>query len=115
MYIKDIFKNNEFQITKIKYEHNSPSKDFIIKLKGKEYEIKYSLLKRLLQDFDINLDLEIACNKYPIEKLDNRPLYKKAIDIQMGKNIYLQKQKHYISINYNFLKRELEDLYEKSK
>lgn len=114
MQIKDIFNEKQFKIVRIKYEYNSPNKDIIVRINSKEYEVKYFILKKFLNTLNINLDRELLTNHISTEKLDNRPLYKKALDVQLGRKVNFNNQKHYISIGYDFLERTLGDLYEKN-
>ena len=113
MQIKDIFTDNQFRIIKIKYEYNSPIKDIIVRINSKEYEVKYSTLERFLSSMGISLNEELSKYYIPIERLDNRPFYKKVIDSQLGKRVDFNNTKHYVTIDFNFLEKTLGVLYEK--
>ena len=112
MRINEVFDEDRFYIEKIKYEHNSPSKDIIIRIDGYQYEVRFSVLDRVLRLYDISLKAELHSNHYPIERLDNRPLYKKVMEAQMygriPNNLDLR-TRHYTTIEYNRLCHFLEN------
>jgi hypothetical protein len=112
MKIKEIFDEDRFYIEKIKYENNSPQRDIIIRVDGYQYEVCFANLERILRKYDISLESELRLHHYPIERLDNRPLYRKVMDAQMRRHLPTNidsRTKHYTTIDYNRLSRFLED------
>ena len=112
MKISEVFDEYRFHIEKIKYEHNSPSRDIIIRINGYQYEIRFSNLERVLRKYDISLEEELRSKRYPIERLDNRPLHKKVMESQMRGRLYTGfdfKTKRYTTIDSYRLEKFLED------
>ena len=112
MRINEVFDENRFYIEKIKYEYNSTSRDIIIRIDGYQYETQFSNLERVLRKYDISLEAELRSNRYPIERLDNRPLYKKIMEAQMRGRIPTgidSRTKHYTTMDYYRLERFIED------
>ena len=106
-YIENIFETKDFRIEKVVLENNSPSRKFLIFVKGYRYFINYNNLFRFLKEFDIDLETELRRLRIPTERIDTRPLWKKAMDVQMGKNIDLRNPSNYPFRDENYLRRTL--------
>lgn len=107
MYIEEVFERNDFYIEKIVLENNSPQRKFLIRVRGYRYFIRYENLFRFLKSIDIDLESELRRLRIPTERIDTRPLYRKAMDIQMGKNVDLKNPTNYPLRDEIFLKRTL--------
>lgn len=107
MKIEEVFDSRNFRIEKIVLENNSPSRKFLIFVNGYRYFIRYENLFRFLKNEDINLEEEIRRLRIPTERIDTRPLYQKAMDVQMGKRVDFKKPATYPFRDEMFLKRTL--------
>lgn len=105
MKINEIFEEQDFKILKVIYKNNSPIRDVIVKVNGYEYEISYENLRRFLLKFDICIETELKyCN---VERIDTRPLFRKAMDFDMGRKVDFKRPKNYRTIDSCFLENNL--------
>lgn len=109
MYIEEVFQRKDFYIEKIILENNLPNRKFLIFVKGYRFFINYNNLFRFLKDFDINLESELKRLRIPTERIDTRPFYKKAMDIQMGKQVDFKRPLNYPFRDEIYLKRTLNE------
>ena len=107
-FVEDVF-NKNFYIEKLKYEYNSPRPDIIVRINGHQYEISFYALSTFFRKFDINLESQIMRGNYRKEYVDNRPIWKKDLDLRMGKNVDFS-TKHYTTISINFLEVHLKEI-----
>ena len=107
MHIDEVFERNDFYIEKIILENSSPQRKFLIRVRGYRYFIRYENLFRFLKNENIDLESELIRLRIPIERIDTRPLYKKAMDAQMGKRVDFKNPATYPLRDESFLRRTL--------
>ena len=76
-------------------------------VKGYRFFINYDNLFRFLKGLNINLESELRRLRIPTERIDTRPLWKKSMDIQMGKKVDLRNPSNYPFRDENYLRRIL--------
>ena len=83
--IRETFPRNRFWLEKRKREIGSATDHVVFRLDGYCYSMDLSRFKSMMEKFDIDVTGEIAL--LPVETVDRRPLWKKDIDMRMGRAV----------------------------
>lgn len=98
--IKDIFSPDAFCIEKLVSDHNCSRRDFLVRVNNYEYLMTRSEMDRLCHTYRVNINEELTDPHYPRVISDNRPLWKKDMDMRMGKFVNFEhKPLNYPSIS----------------
>lgn len=83
--IKEIFPRNRFWLEKREREIGSTADQVVFRLDGYRYSMDLFRFKSVMEKFDIDVTEEIAL--LPVETVDRRPLWKKDMDMRMGRTV----------------------------
>ena len=112
MQIADIFGR-----TRIRLDHvmiKQPAEETVVfRLNGFAHEMDVRSLTHILREYDIDLKRELT--RLPHKEYDNRPIWKKAMDAQMGKAVDFHRAPCYPPIHPDRLKAELRNMYINAK
>lgn len=83
--IKETFPRNRFWLEKREREIGSTADQVVFRLDGYRYSMDLFRFKSLMKKFDIDAAKEIML--LPVETVDRRPLWKKDMDMRMGRTV----------------------------
>ncbi len=107
MQIADVFDRTHFRLDHVMVKR--PAKETVVfRLNGYTHEIDMCSLENILREYDIDLKRELA--KIPRKEYDNRPMWKKAMDVQMGKAVDFHRAPCYPPAHPDRLKAELRNM-----
>lgn len=83
--IRETFPRNRFWLEKREREIGSTTDQVVFRLDGYCYSMDLFRFKSMMEKFDIDVTGEIAL--LPVKTVDRRPLWKKDIDMRMGRAV----------------------------
>lgn len=83
--IRKTFPRNRFWLEKREREIGSTADQVVFRLDGYCYSMDLFRFKSVMEKFDIDVTEEIAL--LPVEAVDRRPLWKKDMDMRMGRTV----------------------------
>lgn len=83
--IRETFPRNRFWLEKIEKEIGSTADQVVFWLDGYCYSMDLFRFKSVMEKLDIDATEEIAL--LPVETVDRRPLWKKDMDMRMGRAV----------------------------
>ena len=83
--IRETFPSNRFWLEKREREIGSTTDQVVFRLDGCRYGMDFSRFKSVMEKFDIDAEREIM--QLPVETADRRPLWKKDMDMRMGRTV----------------------------
>ena len=107
MQIADVFDQTRFRLDHVIVKQ--PAEETVVfRLNGFTHEMDMRSLDRILREYDIDLRCELT--RIPHKEYDNRPIWKKAMDVQMGKAVDFPRTPCYPPIHPDRLKAELRNM-----
>ena len=83
--IKETFPRNRFWLEKREREIGSTTDQVVFRLDGYCYSMDLFRFKSVMEKFNIDAEREIM--QLPVETADRRPLWKKDMDMRMGRTV----------------------------
>lgn len=83
--IRETFPRNRFWLEKREREIGSTADQVVFRLDGYCYSMDLFRFKSVMEKLDIDVTEEIAL--LPVEAVDRRPLWKKDMDMRMGRAV----------------------------
>lgn len=83
--IRETFPRNRFWLEKREREIGSATDHVVFRLDGHHYSMDLFRFKSVMEKFNIDAEREIM--QLPVETADRRPLWKKDMDMRMGRTV----------------------------
>lgn len=83
--IREIFPRDRFWLEKREREVGSATDQVVFRLDGYCYSMDLFRFKNVMEKFDVDAIKEIML--LPVETVDRRPLWKKDMDMRMGRTV----------------------------
>lgn len=83
--IREIFPRDRFWLEKREREIGSTTDQVVFRLDGYRYSMDLFRFKNVMEKFDVDAIKEIML--LPVETIDRRPLWKKDMDMRMGRTV----------------------------
>ncbi len=107
MTIAEVFDRNRFRLDHLCIKRPA-DETIVFRLNGFAHETDFRSLDRVLGEYGIDLRQELM--RLPRKEYDNRPIWKKAMDMQMGKIVDFNRAPSYPPVHPDRLKAELEKI-----
>lgn len=111
--IRETFPRDRFWLEKREREIGSTTDQVVFRLDGYRYGMDLFRFKNMMEKFDIDATEEIVL--LPIETVDRRPLWKKDMDMRMGRTVDFRVPSNHLTLDLVRMEHALSQILAENK
>lgn len=111
--IRETFSRDRFWLEKREREIGSTTDQVVFRLDGYRYSMDLFRFKSVMGKFDIDATEEIAL--LPVETVDRRPLWKKDMDMRMGRAVDFRTPSNHLTLDLVRMEHALSQILAENK